>query len=519
MDFKQLLQKYKKQLVIGTAVILFVVMGFVVYKKLFKTTPPRNNFVVAMPNDIVGYDPGNKDHTQSAQGDRLFYCIHSTLVSTNENGDVLPQVATSWFKVENEDAVVFTLRDDVLFHNGKKLTAKDVKFSFERAKGKQHDEYENIKSVEELEGGTKVKLNLKAFPAFAYESIAKQRIISQEAVKQDQTKDQLEGLKVGSGPYQLVSWDSSEKVINLKLFDKYFDKEKIKNSQKEIVFKTISNQDTALLQLSAGTVDAVLDFPVNKVADAKKQKDITVVENAAVKCSYLMMNNQKVELEKRKLIAQALDIKKIITQLELPVKPLKTFIPEGEKGHNTNISYAYNTNTQEVKNQVSQLPNKQIKFGFSAKETPEVANKIKEQLQEVGFEVTLDIPEFNTFKTNLKKGDYDIFFMSDMHEMAYGHKVLTDYMTPKNEGDSTQGTWAHISGDQTLKDLLEQSQTNIDLGTYVQKIQQIQTHLDQKKYVVPFYQQNIYFLTSKKVQGLKCDLFTRTDFTKVQLIK
>ncbi|WP_152550824.1 hypothetical protein ['Chrysanthemum coronarium' phytoplasma] len=109
--------------------------------------------------------------------------------------------------------------------------------------------------------------------------------------------------------------------------------------------------------------------------------------------------------------------------------------------------------------------------------------------------------------------------MSDMHEMAYGHKVLTDYMTPKNEGDSTQGTWAHISGDQTLKDLLEQSQTNIDLGIYVQKIQQIQTHLDQKKYVVPFYQQNIYFLTSKKVQGLKCDLFTRTDFTKVQLSK
>ncbi|MCX2955942.1 MAG: ABC transporter substrate-binding protein, partial [Candidatus Phytoplasma australiense] len=71
------------------------------------------------------------------------------------------QVAKSWFKVENEDAVVFTLRDDVLFHNGKKLTAKDVKFSFERAKGKQHDEYENIESVEELEGGTKVKLNLK----------------------------------------------------------------------------------------------------------------------------------------------------------------------------------------------------------------------------------------------------------------------------------------------------------------------------------------------------------------------
>ncbi|WP_227807350.1 ABC transporter substrate-binding protein [Mulberry dwarf phytoplasma] len=507
MDFKQLLQKYKKQLVIGTAVILFVVMGFVVYKP-----PLRNNLRIALPNDIVGLDPGNKSHTQSVQGDRLFNCIHSTLVSTNENGDVFPQVAKLWGQIENENAIIFTLRDDVLFHNGKKLTAKDVKYSFERAKNKKHDEYENIESVEELENGTKVKIKFRLLPAFVYEPIAKFRILNKDAVE----KNELEGLKIGAGPYQLVSWDSSEKVINLKLSDKYFDKEKIKNSRKDIVFKTISNQDTALLELSAGTVDAVLDFPVNKLADARKQKDITVVENTAFKCSYLMMNNKNVELVKRKLIAQALNIEKIITQLELPVTLLKTYVPQGEIGHNPNIQCAYNKNTQEVKNAVSKLTNKQIKFGFSAKETKEVANKIIEQLQEVGFEVTLEIPEFNTFKENSKKGNYDILFVSDMHEMAYGHKSLTDFMTPKNAGESTQGTYTHIQEDKKLKELLEKSQKNIKITEYEQTVKDIQTHLDQNKYVVPFYQQNIYFLTSKKVQGLKCDLFARTDFTKVR---
>ncbi|GAK73890.1 ABC transporter substrate-binding protein ['Chrysanthemum coronarium' phytoplasma] len=186
----------------------------------------------------------------------------------------MPQVATSWDKVENEDAIIFTLRNDVLFHNGKKLTAQDGKFSFERAKGKGNDEYANINSVDILDEGTKVKINLKSLPAFVYEPIARSRILDKDAVEQNE----LEGLKVGSGPYQLVSLDSSEKVINLKLFDKYFDKEKIKNSQKEIVFKTISNQDTALLQLSAGTVDAVLNFPVNKVADAKNKKILQLLK-------------------------------------------------------------------------------------------------------------------------------------------------------------------------------------------------------------------------------------------------
>ncbi|QYC30998.1 ABC transporter substrate-binding protein [Paulownia witches'-broom phytoplasma] len=523
MGIRQLLQKYKKYLIISGTFFLLSIISFATYKIFFQKQPPRNNFIVIIPNYVNGFDPGQKAHTSNAQGDRLFCCIHSALISTNENGDVLPQVATSWDKVENEDAIIFTLRDDVLFHNGKKLTAQDVKFSFERAKEKGNDEYAIIKSIETLENDTKVKLKLQALPIFVYELIAKYKILSKESLEKDQTHNQLEGLKIGSGPYQLIYEDSSNKIIKLGLFDKYFNKDKIKNSQKEIVFKVNSNYDTSLLQLEEGTVDAILDFPINKITNASNKKNIEVVQNKGAKCSVLFINNNKVKKGKRELIAQTLNIEKIIADLNLPVNPLKTFVPQGEIGHNENIQYAYDSNQNEVKNKVSLLSekDKEIKLGASFKEIKEVVHKIKEQLQEVGFEVIVNIPESLTFFTNSKNGKYDISFMSNMNEMPYGHKVLIDYMNPifEKEGKQTPKSHSHIQGDTTLKKLLDKTQTITDKNIYEQTVKDIQTHLYTNKYVVPFYQQNIYFLTSKKVQGLTCDPFTRTDFTQVKVSK
>lgn len=57
--------------------------------------------------------------------------LYDSLVICDTGADEpQPALATAWEINEDSTEVVFTLRDDVYFHNGEKMTADDVVFSF-----------------------------------------------------------------------------------------------------------------------------------------------------------------------------------------------------------------------------------------------------------------------------------------------------------------------------------------------------------------------------------------------------
>ena len=58
--------------------------------------------------------------------------VFSGLVSINTDLEIIPDIAESW-TVEDGKRYTFTIRDNAKFHNGKKITAQDFKWSIERA--------------------------------------------------------------------------------------------------------------------------------------------------------------------------------------------------------------------------------------------------------------------------------------------------------------------------------------------------------------------------------------------------
>ena len=77
----------------------------------------------------------------------------SFLVVKDEEGRLQPSLATSWENVD-DTTIRFTLRDDVVFHNGEKMTAEDVRYTLVRASEKsgsaplfQSVDTENTKAV------------------------------------------------------------------------------------------------------------------------------------------------------------------------------------------------------------------------------------------------------------------------------------------------------------------------------------------------------------------------------------
>ena len=59
--------------------------------------------------------------------------IHSGLVTLNPQLEIIPDIAESWEISDDLLTYRFIIRDDAVFHDGKKITANDFKWSFERA--------------------------------------------------------------------------------------------------------------------------------------------------------------------------------------------------------------------------------------------------------------------------------------------------------------------------------------------------------------------------------------------------
>src|SRR6478609_8083181 len=57
--------------------------------------------------------------------------IFDNLLTRDNEGKIVPQVATSWRQVD-DSTTEFTLRGDIKFHDGTPLTADDVVFSVKR---------------------------------------------------------------------------------------------------------------------------------------------------------------------------------------------------------------------------------------------------------------------------------------------------------------------------------------------------------------------------------------------------
>jgi oligopeptide transport system substrate-binding protein len=85
--------------------------------------------------NLVGSDPPTLDPHLSMDATSAAYIVEifSGLVTLNPDLEVVPDIAGRWEVSEDGTVYTFYLRDDVKFHDGKAVTARDFKYSFERA--------------------------------------------------------------------------------------------------------------------------------------------------------------------------------------------------------------------------------------------------------------------------------------------------------------------------------------------------------------------------------------------------
>lgn len=215
------------------------------------------NFGIASGDVTVGVDP------QVIQGQRTEWVlgqIAEGLVNRDVAGNPVPWLAKSW-TIEDEGRVYrFTLRPGVAFHNGRPMTAEDVKFSIKRIQDPKTASFQRqqmaiVQAIETPDPQTVVMRLKEPFsPFIAYLSGLTATVIAKECVRDDGSITQ----PIATGPFRLVDWQRNGPVT-LARHDGYW--QTGLPHLDRIVFKPLPDEATRLVALRTGQVDFIEGLP------------------------------------------------------------------------------------------------------------------------------------------------------------------------------------------------------------------------------------------------------------------
>jgi len=158
----------------------------------------------------------------------LMELIFDPLVHVNEKGEITPGLANSWEISENKLEYTFHINKGVKFHDGRELTAQDVKFTYDAIKNPKNNSAwrANLDIIDrwEILNNYTIKMVLKEpFPLILYKlvrEIAPKHLLDKFGNLAENTFNYF---PIGTGPYKFKDWDKERQQIILDANNEYFE--------------------------------------------------------------------------------------------------------------------------------------------------------------------------------------------------------------------------------------------------------------------------------------------------------
>lgn len=267
--------------------------------------------VIGMQQEPTSLDP-TADATASIDS-MMTQNVFESLTTVAENGEVQPNLATSWEVSEDGLTYTFTLAEGVTFHDGSTLDAEDVVYSFDRAMGEDSvnpskDIFEPIESVKAVDPQT-VEITLSGKDAFFLFNMGQ----GDSAIVAAESAETNNANPVGSGPFKFDSWTRGDRLTLVKNPDH---RDAADVALDKVVFRFISDPAAATAAMMAEELDAFPGFPAPELlpqfeADPRFRVNVGSTEGEVI----LAMNNAKPpfdNVEVRRAVATAIDRDEII---------------------------------------------------------------------------------------------------------------------------------------------------------------------------------------------------------------
>ena len=261
--------------------------------------------VVAQPADISGLDLVRVVDSESIEGGEILF--EGLAKWRPGTVDVEPGLATAWRVSPDGLRWTFELRPGVVFHDGTRLDADAVVFSFERVIDPHHAHYiagedgsywrgllKHVQHVSAI-GTQLVEIDVSQPYAPLLGELAMFPIVSPAAVQV--WGDDFKRHPVGTGAFAFDSWEPGDHVV-VKRFERYWGQ---RPPLERIVFRVVVDARQRLVDLQAGSVDLAAAILPDEQSFVELHPDLVLRHTPSNDVSYLAFNMTRPPFDDRRV--------------------------------------------------------------------------------------------------------------------------------------------------------------------------------------------------------------------------
>ena len=309
---------------------------------------PTGQVIVGFSQEPTVFNP-HLLHIEVDEG--IHWNIFDPLFGVAEDGSFTPALAAEVPSVNNggisEDGTRWRvkLRDDVVWHDGTKFTAEDVKFTlellvdpdFRSARRIGHDLVRNIKVVSPTEITWEMEKAYAPYPSIlAWTFMVPKHVLGPEA---DRNEAPFNNAPVGTGPFMWGERVAGDYIL-LKANEKYYGEGPY---LERLIFKYVPDLTVLYTQFKTGDVDVcgLQGITSDNHAEASKLPDRTVVIAPSGAIETVSLNLGLPALQDkavREALYHALDKQTIIDTLYYGLRtPTESYMPQQSAYHHPSL--------------------------------------------------------------------------------------------------------------------------------------------------------------------------------------
>lgn len=469
---------------------------------------------------IIESSPTNLDPRVGidAYSERIDALIFDDLLDRDEHLNVKPALAESW-EIRDPLTYVFHLHRGVKFHDGRLLTSRDVKWTFDsllqgKIRSTRAAAYRFVDRIDAPDDYTVIFRLKEPFVTLLWNlSDGAMGIVPYG------TLDEMSRHPVGSGPFRFVSAEPDKEVVVERNDEYWGEKARVAG----VRFAVVPDTTTRALELRKGSADLLSNALTSDMVLALEREPKLAIERApGTVLSYIAFNMRDPILKDvrvRQALAYAIDRRPMLTYLQRGLaRPADSILPPESWAYNPDVPrYSYAPErARKLLDEAGYPTVKGVRFHLTMKTSTEESTRLlaavlQQQLREVGIALDIRTYEFATFFYDVTHGSYQMYSLRwvggnedpDIFEYCFH----SDKFPPHGANRS-------FYSNPRLDALIDQARSELDQNVRKQIYAEVQAILaEQVPYINLWYQDNIV-VHSRRVGNVRMNTSGNYDFLR-----
>lgn len=375
--------------------------------------PDPNTLVMIIESSPTNLDPRVGTDAQSERIDELLF---DALLTRDEHLNVAPGLADRW-ETPDQLTYVFHIRPGVKFHDGRPLTSRDVKWTFDsllagQIKSPKANVYRFVDHIDTPDELTAV-FHLKEPFATLLWNLSEGAI----GIVPYGSGDEISRRPLGSGPFRFVSAEPDRDVV----IERNPDYRGAKSRVARVRFLVVPDPTTRALELRKGSADVAINaMTPDMVLTLEQESGLEVLRAPGTVLQYLAFNLRDPilkDIRVRQALAYAIDRRPILQYLWRGfAQPAASVLPVQSWAYTSAVSlYNYDpAKARQILDEAGYAPVQGVRFHLTMKTSTEESTRLvvavlQQQLREVEIALDIRTAEFATFYSDVTKGAFQLY--------------------------------------------------------------------------------------------------------------